>query len=189
MNYNTDPGQTHDLRVEIPPTFSNELTLLINVDPTSINTAVVDDYARAHGFEPKADYHLTVIGSRDVVQSLRQRLAPMTPEMQKDLRTKLDQLIELLGHVRLKDGRYYHLVKHYDYGETPEMRETIIQEADIEGIDDFYAGFLQVAGIELGTPFPHVTLYTKGTSEEHTKGIGVPSVEAFEAMEHTPIAV
>jgi hypothetical protein len=150
-----------------------------------VDTAAVDGYAAENGFEPKPEYHLTIIGSRNIVENLRQILEVLNPEAQQKLKAELDNLSTLLGDIQLKEGQYHHLGQQLGYGDAPETRESIIQEVEV--IDEFYSGFTQITGIELGTPFPRLTLFTKGADGEHQKGIGISSAEAFSTIEHKPI--
>lgn len=181
------PAHPPDLEVSYPTTFSDTNTLLLPVNPESIDTAPVADYAAQKDFVPKEEYHLTVLGSRDLVVELQTKLGELSLEEQTSLSEALNGLIPLLGAARLKPGQYHHVAKTYDYVGVPERREAIIQEAEIDGMDNLYAEFSRITGIELGVPFPHLTLFTKGSSQDSAKGVGIASLEAFMSIEHEPI--
>ena len=188
MNYE-HPKQNHGaLRISYPETFSPSNILLLEVDASSVDTSPVENYAAQEGFEPKDEYHLTVIGF-SVGNKLKKSLKHLSSEQQETAMGELNHAIGLLGATTLKSDRYHRISKTYNYGEEAETRESIIQEVDIEGVEEFYSVYSQITGQELGTPFPHLTLYTKGDGEDSYRGIGIPSVEALDTISHQQIEV
>lgn len=174
---------TKHLEVVYPDSFRDSV-LLAPIAPNKVDTSPIADYAAENNYRPKDEYHLTIIGSRDVVDELRAQLEKLAPAERRQRKAKLDALIPVLGAARLREGKYHYVVKTYNDDGISETREALIQEAEIDGISDFYAEFSRITDIELGTPFPHLTLFTKGNSSNSAKGIGIASAEVFSRMEH-----
>lgn len=174
--------------VSYPEALSENNSLLLDIDPATVETSTVADYAIEHGFQPKDSYHFTIIGDA-IGAALQERLEQLPADQRENMIGQINQSISQLGAARLKDDAYHRLVKTFDYGDKPETRESIIQEAEIDGVEDFYATFSSITGLELGTPFPHITLYTKGDGEDSHKGIGIRSAEFFDTLHHQQINI
>ena len=186
-SFESHSNETGLLEIQIPTVFSDKNTLLLTVANESVNTSQIADYAHLEGFDVKTAYHLTVIGDA-VGKRLQEKLEAIVNDSEKTvLLNSVNSLTSILGKAKLKPGHYYRLLKVFDYDGMPEQRESIIQEVEIEGINDFYSRFSQLTGIELGTPFPHITLFTKGNSEQSKKGIGVRSIEYLNMIQHQRI--
>lgn len=79
-------------------------------------------------------------------------------------------------HIEYKQEFYYIKKK---YSET-DIRESIVQIATIEGLEEFYRKLFKIIPIRFDIPFPHITLYTTSTREDKkTRGIGIYSEKEF----------
>jgi hypothetical protein len=64
-----------------------------------------------------------------------------------------------------------------------EKRESIIQNATFEGIDEFYQKLNIVLGTDFEAPRPHITHYTTSTREDKkSRGIGIYSLKQLEEL-------
>lgn len=172
--------------IVLPDKFDENNCLLIPVQPALINSESVSIFAVNQDFNPKEEFHITIIGNKNIVSELTDKIEEFNPDQQIEFKNKLSGLTQLLGNITFID-EYYLVKKNYETEEGNEERQSIIQKVNVEGIDDFYKEFSSLTGIDLGTPFPHVTLFTKGNKPTSSKGIGIASLESFNILEHHAI--
>lgn len=173
-----------ELTANTPSSFNEENSLLIDVNSHDIYVPpFVNSYANNRGFTEKDEHHITVIGTREVTEKLGKLIVDTPLAQQEVLKEELNNLTRLLGTCSLTGAGYYHVVK--SYGDS--ARESIIQPVAVDGIAAFYASFTDLTNIQLGTPFPHITLFVKGNEPGWTRGIGIPSHEAFQQFDHTTV--
>jgi len=108
---------------------------------------------------------------------------------------KIKELCESIDWKIILKNEYYSVEKIYnnpdpaDPSKTiPEKRESIIQMAEMEKLNEFYEKLNSLLGTNFETPMPHVTLYTTSSLEENkSKGIGIYSKSQFEELAHEKI--
>lgn len=163
------------------------LNALLGIEkPTEIEARALDE-ARSLGLGKKDEFHASVIASRNG-KILKKALAD-SPDK--------DALADLIRReFESREWRYrllpeYCLMeKFYDraeldksgYGtEIPEQkRQTLIQKIELPDLAGFYAAINQATGLELPSPFPHITLFSGSDyAPMAQRGIGIYSKKDF----------
>lgn len=126
-------------------------------------------------FSPKAELHVTLIGSR----------------LGRELHTTFDAifLLEYLDRAFaacdwqfVPSGQFLLIARRCYDRDSPNAgkfsRASIIEMVDLPAMQPFHRELGRLLGRELPTPPPHVTLYTEGAP----RGIGVPSPSQLRNM-------
>ena len=178
---NTIPGTLHF--------YPDQATLLLDIDNKFIDQESKKNEAEQLGLMRKNDFHLTIIGN-DTGKKILTLTASLNEKERENILDKIYTLAESIQwKVRLEDAFFY-IQKEYitpdqssPDANNNEKRESIIQTAGFEGIDEFYQKFNIVLGTEFETPWPHITHYTTSTREDKkTRGIGIYSQKQFEEL-------
>lgn len=161
-----------------------DLSATIPIDRETLDLETTRAFARAHGLSEKEDFHLTVIGRRTGEEIVR-FLQTLHPEERE---TRLARFHELSAsyHPEIAWGREYYSIRR-DYtapdDAVPDIRESVIELAEISGLEEFYRELFEIIPIPFDTPFPHITLYTTSTHpDKRLRGIGIYSEEDFRNM-------
>ncbi|MBI2013748.1 MAG: hypothetical protein HYS87_02910 [Candidatus Colwellbacteria bacterium] len=171
-------------------------TLLLEVDKNKLGVEALRDEAIARNLNEKNTFHLTVIGS-DTAEKIVKSLAGHSGDEIAAVLFKIEDLArKVKWNVDLKP-EFYYVTKEYNdaSSEDPEqlikeMRESIIQIADANGIAEFYDELKNLTGLEFELPMPHVTLFTNSTRpDKKLRGIGIYSREEFQEMNPIKIEV
>ena len=119
-------------------------------------------------FDPKAEYHLTVMGFP--IGKLIKKAAPEVEQQIKDLISNTEFNVSIKSPLEA-----YKIKKTYP---TQGEVESVIILAEVPELKGFYEKLSEILGVQLEEPFPHITVYTKGSSF----GIGVTSQKDFETL-------
>ena len=117
-------------------------------------------YAQTNGFIKKDEYHVTVLGKK------------WTPLIPENLFETIDTIVDQIHWHLIPTHNYYVLKK---VNENNEEKFSIIQKMEVPELNAFVSKLSELIQQDLGTFFPHITLFTKGSSE----GIGIYSEEEF----------
>jgi len=168
------------------PSFDKEKgTVILNIPKESVSLKKVAPFAKEHGFVEKQDFHITILGfqSGKVLIEKLNVLGSRRIEVEKVIENLIDKTS---WEFTLKD-LYYRIEREYKGEGGPELRESIIQMADMPGLGSFLKDLNTLFKWQFPVPPPHITIYTKGTSEESKMGIGVSSGEVFASLKPTLI--
>jgi hypothetical protein len=166
-----------------PPTVTGELdfdrkrgTLLLRFDAYPVEANVLEQTATA-GYEPKAEHHVTIVGSH-TLDAMR---AELDAERLASLHDAIAELAGALDWTIVPAGRYVSLTK--DVASEPVPRESVIELVDCPAMGAFYEGLRGIIvgfGVDavIPTPPPHVTLVTRGSR----RGIGVYSASELATL-------
>jgi hypothetical protein len=162
------------------PGFSDNLTLIINVDKSEfgIRHGAIDFDGRP--FRPKQETHITVLGTAPV-SSLLEKI-----QQDPGVEGVLIRAFEQTDWSYTVTADYRHLVRPATGGESAgTTEESIIVLVEMEGMARFYAILKKLALVDsdLPVPPPHVTLYTFNCDT----GIGVPSDGDLDTLTHRRI--
>lgn len=150
---------------EGPPVIDEVGRILLPLPPGDFGTysPVVEIAGRT--FDPKAEYHITVVGS-DLAASIA-----ALPEGR-------GRILEFLAEVSGWPPWRYRVLDEYVHVRKVEgelTSESIIVMAEVEQAAEFYDALERLAATPLPRPPLHVTLYTFGDE----RGIGLPTLEAL----------
>jgi len=166
-------------------TYRDIMTALLVVDKKEIWNDAKKEEAEKLWLSEKETFHFTIIGMDTGAEILA------ATEWSAKKEEILDKVFELCNSferkVQLKDDFYYIEKKYNDpdpnHPDTmlpEETRRSIVQTAEIEGLDDFYKQLNILLGKKFETPDPHVTLYTTSTREDKKlRWIGIYSKKQF----------
>lgn len=148
-------------------------TVIWRIEQPSVDPEL-HDRLLAEGFEPKREHHITLIGTMAAahvsdLDALREAVARRRPSLRAaDLR--LDDELYRIERPKVIDG-----VAH--------PRETLIALARSAWIGVFIDGVNSELGADIPKPFPHATLYTRGSAIAR-RGIGIETVQEFMEYSH-----
>lgn len=158
-----------------------KFTLTLGVSQTDVDLEELKDKAQAEGFEPKEDFHITLIGFKPG-KTILEALEKMPNHERIFKGNQIQKLIDNTDWSFEMLPKKYHLkkeyqFKNYDTGEViPKTRESYVQMIELKSIADFYEQLNKILRTNLEIQLPHLTLYTKGTDPEKSKmGIGINS--------------
>jgi hypothetical protein len=126
----------------------------------------VQEYADKHGFVPKTEFHITVIGNRKA-GALKATLDPIRMQEMLNAAKVFEWCFESLCE-------YYHIERVYD-----GLRESIIQKVTLPDLKRFYDVINSASGKSFEIPFAHYTLFTKGTDPKASRGVSIESEDEF----------
>lgn len=176
-----------------PPVFnSNSATALLNIDKRLVYTEEISDQVTADGFEPKSEFHTTIVGFR-TGKAILEALKRLPSKIKIEKLKQINSLIESTDWTIASKPKLYKISKEYKFtdrktgSEKITNRTTIIQTLDLSGLNDFYDKLENIVDVKIKRQFPHLTLFTKGTDAESKKGIGIDSEEDFLALNPEPV--
>jgi hypothetical protein len=145
-------------------------TLVWHIQAPSIAPAI-KRRALAEEFEPKNEYHITLIGyatstSLKDADALRQAVVALTPP-DKACDYKLDDKLYLIDRPKDLNG-------------VSVPRQSLVALAKSQWVSGFIDQLGERLGQPLPQPFPHITLYTKGDAALPWRGIGIDSQVDFD---------
>ena len=119
-------------------------TLLLNIDNNVPNLEIKKKEAEKLGLSKKEEFHFTVIGSNTGKEIIK-LLSSLNEDKKTDLIGKIIELNQSIKwEVVLKDDFYFIENEYNDPDPNnseitiPEKRQSIIQIAEIKGLDEFY---------------------------------------------------
>ena len=154
---------------------------LLDVDSNSIKPDIKKDEAKKRGLFKKEDFHLTVIGT-NTAKKIRESIKNLSLEEKEKKMKEIHALIKLMKWKANMKNDFFYIQKDYKEPESDEIekRETIIQMADLDKLEEFYKKLDALVGQKFEIPIPHVTLYSNSSVEENKlRGIGVYSKKQF----------
>ncbi|MFA5022580.1 MAG: hypothetical protein WC508_05900 [Patescibacteria group bacterium] len=164
-------------------------TSLLFIDNNLVDLRPLQNLAQANGFVAKPDFHMTVIGfkpGRDIDQVLKRLPTSQRANIIEQIKTLLASTD---WQFNLKP-EYYQVAKDYFFPKTNtnEHRESYIQIMECAGLKTFYAKLNELLATNLEPQFAHITLYTKGSDMETSKGgIAINSQKEFEQLKPKPL--
>lgn len=151
------------------PGWTPQKTLLLPIDPAAWAAPTFAVRIDGHGFVPKPELHVTLVG-----RALGQQLLASLGE--RRYRTQVVRTaFEALDWSYVRSGRLLRLEKHGAEGGPDDRMGAIIEPIELPAMAAFHHQLGLLLGRELPVPPPHVTLYTAGKA----KGIGIPNVAAL----------
>ena len=169
--------------------YPDQATLLLDIDKKYIDLESKRDKAKQLGLMRKNDFHLTIIGS-NTGKKILAMMSQFDKKVRENIVDKIYKLAESIQwKVKLEDAFFY-IQKEYTVPDPStsevnnnEKRESIIQIAKFEGIDEFYQKLNILLKTAFEAPWPHITSYTTSTREDKkTRGIGIYSKKQFEEL-------
>ncbi len=144
-------------------------TLLIGLDKKELGLEAMRMQAQERGLQEKAEFHLTIIGSRTGAQMLKQGIPALNiHELAKGRQWRWTAKPE-----------FYYIEKDYE----GEKRSAIIQMVDLPDMDKFYKELRERFKLYTEAPMPHVTLFSGSTSPATVqRGVGIYSEHEFREM-------
>ena len=142
--------------------------------------------AKEYNLNEKPEFHLSVIASKNgkIISDLLSKVD--TPEEIKN-QIKKEFLNKKWEYELLPE--YFLMEKYYDkneldrsgYKDIPEhSRYTLIQNAKMNDLKDFYIKLSELTGITFNQPLAHITLFSGSTYEPmKDRGIGIYSEDDF----------
>ena len=183
----------HEIKNSIIPfetIFNQETgTLLLNIDSSIPNLELKKAEAIKLGLSKKEEFHFTIIGSATGDKILKS-LEGLSEVEKKKILDEINKLLELTNWKITLKPAIYHVQKEYNDNKTDESgsiisekRQSIVQIANIEGLNEFYKNLNLLLQQQFDIPFPHLTLYTTSTREDKMlRGIGIYSKIQFEDL-------
>ena len=131
----------------------------------------------------KNEFHFTIIG-RQTWEEIIELIKDFNEKKRSEILQKIEELWKnTQWNIELKN-EFYYIKKDYKDPETPDIRESIIQIAEIDKITELYQKLNLLLNTQFETPLPHVTLYTNSTrAEKKLYWIGIYSKKQFNKLE------
>lgn len=169
--------------------YPDKATLLLAVDSRSVNMETKKTAAEKMDLLPKTEFHLTIIGS-DTGEEIMRGLETRPVSERERMISEIARLGKSIDWKITLNNDCYHIQKDYDDPDPadpnttiPETRRSIIQSAEIQGLEEFYQKLNLLLEKDFPIPSPHLTLYTNSTREDKKlRGIGVYSRKQFEDL-------
>lgn len=142
--------------------YPKEKTIILELDTPSVS-ASMSAYARTHGFIPKKEYHLTLVG-----------YGPAVSFIEKNISVEILESIGKSVLFSITPQNKFSICKKVYTLDTDE-RESIIQHITLDGLETFKEKILETTGIHVDI-LPHITLFVKDSEKnKERKGIGINS--------------
>lgn len=169
-------------------------TLLLDLDNNAVDLDKLKELAEKNGFEPKTEFHITVLGFKNGSEVKKALKALPEPERQNAIE-QIKSIVDSTDWNFTFEDQRFHLSKEYitqnpkNKGEElKEKRESYIQMINLPGMEIFYDKLNAILGTNLEAPPAHITLYTSGDDKEKSKmGIGINTDEEFLKLDPRPI--
>ena len=190
QNYSNKPWNLNEstfLPVKME-TYRDIVTALLVVDKAEIRKGAKKEEANKLWLLEKETFHFTIIWMATGAAILA------TTEWSTKKEETLDKVFELCNSFELKaqlKDDFYYIEKKYNDSDPnnpgdmlpEETRRSIIQTAEINGLDEFYKQLNNLLGEKFETPYPHITLYTNSTREDKKlRWIGIYSKKQFDEL-------
>ncbi|MBI3957038.1 MAG: hypothetical protein HY340_03550 [Candidatus Kerfeldbacteria bacterium] len=164
-------------------------TVKYGLDRDLLSTEKTMSFAQERGYEPKSEFHVTLIGFRNG-KKIREALKRLAPDRQRQTIGRINDLIaETDWTITNAEQQLMHITKDYvvvdqDRQErSRETRESVIQLLQLRGTEIFYQKINEMLGTSLEAPPTHLTLFTKGTDPERSRsGIGIETPSELEQL-------
>jgi len=164
-------------------------TMLLDIDEKAPSLETKRAEAEKLGLREKKDFHITVIGS-DTGEEILESLSGLDEQAREDKLNEIYKLGKSMAWEVTLNDKYFYVQKDYIHpGEidpeqtTSETRKSILQMADVKGMDEFYKKLNAMVEKKFDTPLPHITLYTTSTREDkRLRGIGIYSKKLFDEL-------
>lgn len=196
--HNQDGGSTNWSAPEITDILFNKEkgTLLIEINKNSSGITAVKEIAQTKNLAEKSEIHLTIIGS-STAKAILSFLEKSAPDARENILSKIQDLAQHTNWKLNFKPEFYYIKKEYNDTDLdnpgkiiPEIRESIIQMANVENLEEFYVQLEKIIGLELEVPLPHITLFTTSSHEEKkTRGIGIYSEKDLESLNPEQIVI
>ncbi len=170
-----------------------EKNLLISLELDHDNTGSrIESMALKEGFRKQDHRHVTIVGG-STKRLLKQALTKLPKEEQRQMMIEIKKLLTSLDW-SFVPIEIYKIEKIGTFGdsEIPEYRESYINVIDMPAVTAFYDGLKLLLNTDFPLPVPHITLFTKGETENpRYYGIPISSIDDFHQMnprklEHIP---
>ncbi|MFA6215315.1 MAG: hypothetical protein WC768_01975 [Patescibacteria group bacterium] len=187
---NSNSPRTKSLIIPVKTLFSpKDATLLLLVNGKIPGLKLKKTEAEQLGLSKKDEFHFTIIGI-DTGAEILKSLKNLNEKERKERLAKIRQLGKQIKWQAILKNDFFYIQKNYNASDLinpkltiPEKRESIIQLAEIKGLEKFYQKLNLLLGKQLKTHFPHLTLYTTSTREDRRfRGIGINSKNQFEKL-------
>lgn len=138
----------------------------------------------------KPESHITIIGF-DHGRVIRRRLSEIEQEQDNTAmlatQARIQDLIDKTAFRYKLLPYYYKMQRTYNnptpYTEIGEVRTTIIQLVQVDGLGNFYRDLSKILDLDLLPPPAHITLYSHSTNQQNMNtGIGLPTEECFKKL-------
>ena len=147
--------------------------------------------AEQMGLLGKSEFHITIIGS-DTGNQILNSIGILGEEKLKKQLKKIDKLFKSHTWKVSLGKEFFYLKQKYERLDLQdflssslefEIRESVVQLAEINHLEDFYLKLNHLLDTNFETPLPHVTLFTNSTmAEKKLRGIGIYSRKQFEEL-------
>ena len=183
--------ETESKKVPVEVAFSSEsATLILNIDSQIPNLGIKRKEAEQLGLLEKNEFHLTVIGY-DTGDEILSAISDLSEKEKEEKINEISKLSESIEWEAVLKNDFYYICKDYNYPdeddpevEISEKRESIVQIAEINGMDEFYQKLNLLLDKQFKVPLSHITLYTNSDREDRKlTGIGIYSEEQFEELD------
>lgn len=174
------------------PEYNHEIgSLSVKVEGLDTPASTMDA-AKAAGFEPKEELHVTVLRAK-VGKSILKGLRNLPAEEAVAKQAQIHKLWRGTDFsFTLRDERYSlteDIATPVKGSSEPhvEHRESIVQMVDMPGAANFFSRLSEIVGTEIEPPPLHVTLATKGSDPEKSRlGIGINSAADLNRLQARP---
>ena len=169
------------------PKLTEQLTLILPVNELGFDFSKIEPMAFKNGMQKKKEFHITIIGYKSA-KIIEATLLKDESSVEKILRSFVDIINSTDWSYKPLEEFYtisknYSFIDHHTKQRINETRTAIIQMIILECITDFYEKLNTLLGLNLESPIPHVTLFTKSTHLPNMfEGIGIYSKEEFEKL-------
>ena len=167
-----------------------KITLLLDIDNRFPNMEAKRVQAKELNLSSKAEFHLTIIGS-NTGEKIKKSISLLEQSEREKILNKIYTLAESIKWSITLQNNFFYIEKEYteedpnDQGSLIyEKRKSIIQMAEIKGLNDFYKQLNILLKETFDEPLPHITLYTTSTREDkRLRGIGIYSQKQLEKLD------
>lgn len=154
---------------------------LLSVKKDFINLETKKIIAEELGLLKKDEFHLTIIWSK-TWDRIMEFLSNLSQYKAKNIIHQIKHILFNIQWKILLNNEFYYIKKNYK--ENWEIRESIIQTAEIENLSQFYEEINKILDLQFDVPFSHVTLFTNSNNnDKKLRGIWIYSFEDFQKME------
>ncbi|MBU0976100.1 MAG: hypothetical protein ABIA11_03940 [Patescibacteria group bacterium] len=163
------------------------MTALLTANSEDIDLERLRAAAQRYGLNPKEEFHFTVIG-RATGEAILNSLSKLSDQERQSVISSIQKLCEEFPWQVYLANDFYYIKKDYVEADKPkaeiETRQSIIQLAVIEGLEDFYTELTKITELTFEVPMPHITLFTTSTNEQkRLRGIGIYSEQQFRKLD------
>lgn len=173
--------------MKIPwPGFNDQRTVILPIDQRCLIVPIRPLVLDGEPFEPKAEFHVTLIGKR-VAGPLLEKAA-----REAAVETLLEQAFQAIDWSYEQTGPVHFLSRTRKRSDAsgkirPSIDKSIVLGLKMPGMAEFYEALKSLELIDSGAPVPppHITLYTCN----YPRGIGVSSAEVLDELSEKILSV